>query len=185
MSQDIKDRLRKIPKPEDGVVKFFAELRKAAEEAADHIATLEDQLNETQLVAIERGDKLITANAENDSLEARVRELEEDIDCFSQEAELAVDKVEEENATLRQQLDDLKETNRVIAELLAMEKQQLSEAQKNGRRYLLAKSRAYKDGDTLSLEIAVITDRAIGDFGEFIDTELDTRLAAASGEQED
>lgn len=47
----------------------------------------------------------------------------------------------------------------------------------DARRYRWAKRRAYKDGVTLSLEIAVIDDIAIGDFGEFIDAAIDAALA--------
>lgn len=46
----------------------------------------------------------------------------------------------------------------------------------DAKRYRWIKGRAYKDGDTLSLEVAVIDDIAIGDFGEFIDAAIDAAM---------
>ena len=44
-------------------------------------------------------------------------------------------------------------------------------------RYLWLRGRAYKDGATLAIDVAVIDDVAIGDFGEFIDAEADAAIA--------
>jgi len=49
----------------------------------------------------------------------------------------------------------------------------------DAQRYQWVKARAYKDGATLSLDVAVIDDVAIGDYGSFIDDTIDAAIAAA------
>ena len=49
---------------------------------------------------------------------------------------------------------------------------------KDAERYRYYRARAYKDGGTLAIDVAVIDDVAIGDFGEFIDATADAAIAA-------
>ena len=51
---------------------------------------------------------------------------------------------------------------------------------KNAERYLYAKTRAHKDGSTLCLEVAVMDDVAVGDFGRLIDEAYDRAIAASA-----
>ena len=48
---------------------------------------------------------------------------------------------------------------------------------KDAERYRHYRARAYKDGSTLALDVGVIDDIAIGDFGEFIDATADAAIA--------
>ena len=54
------------------------------------------------------------------------------------------------------------------------------EAAQDAARYRWLRARAYKDGATLAIDVAVIDDVAIGDFGEFIDATADAAIAGVT-----
>ena len=56
---------------------------------------------------------------------------------------------------------------------------ELERQQRDAERYRWLRGRAYKDGATLAIDVAVIDDVAIGDFGEFIDATADAAMACA------
>ena len=51
---------------------------------------------------------------------------------------------------------------------------------KDAERYRYYRARVYKDGSTLALDVGVIDDVAVGDFGEFIDATADAAIAAGA-----
>jgi len=76
----------------------------------------------------------------------------------------------------RLQLERLDAANAIVALIAEIERLRVDAA-----RYQWLKERAYKDGDTLSCEVAVIDDIAIGNFSEFIDAAIDAARAALEG----
>jgi hypothetical protein len=67
-------------------------------------------------------------------------------------------------------------THRAVEEIERL-RADLESLRKDAARYRWLRGRAYKDGATLAIDVAVIDDIAIGDFGEFIDYTADAAMA--------
>lgn len=66
---------------------------------------------------------------------------------------------------------------------VAEHKAEIERLRKDAERYRWLRTRAYKDGGTLAIDVAVIDDVALGDFGAFIDATADAAIKGATDDQ--
>lgn len=85
-----------------------------------------------------------------------------------------------ENQSLHAERDEANRVCEQWRQWSAGDQARIAELEADAARYRWLRGRAYKDGETLALEVAVIDDLAIGDFGEFIDASIDNARASAS-----